>query len=679
MNAPFQQTSRLGRLTTALGPDVLSLLRFEGEEHLNALFLYRVEALAAEETLDFDALIGQPASVRIATFNRGESVFHGLVTEVRMLGAGENGWRYELILRPWLYLLSLRRKQQIYHDKTAIAILEEVFAGYDGRVDNRLGRALPTLEYTVQYRESDLDFVTRQMERFGISYHFAHDDDGHVLVLTDSVASLDECPGGTRPFRRTEDGHRADEEHLWSLQPGQRMTTGAIRLTDYNFKSPTAAMEVDRAGDAAHTLGQLEGYDYPGDYLDQGAGRTVAKLRVEAERGQAQRLTGTGDCVSLRAGQIVEITGDPTRGAGKLVVLGARHLCEIAAFGTDGTDGPSYRSTHLFLPAGAPLLPERKTAVPTVQGPQTARVVGAGEIDCDEYGRILVQFHWDLDGRYSMRCRVSQNWAGKGWGGMVIPRIGMEVVVEFLEGDPDKPLVTGCVYNGRNDPPYSLPSNKTKSVFKTDTHQGSGFNELMFEDQKDEELIFMHGQKDQQIEIQNDRAKNIGRDQSETVGRDKSITVGQDHSESVGRDARHTVARDVLYDVGQNQQERYGKDHVHVVGNILKQDIFADHLTKVGRNGEHTVLGRYTLDVNQSITTNTRTHTLMAFEKFVIKGPGGKITIDASGITLEAAKIDLKGNVTMGGMGSSQVPTLQGAANAGLPLVEECLAQEEDG
>ncbi len=236
--------------------------------------------------------------------------------------------------------------------------------------------------------------------------------------------------------------------------------------------------------------------------------------------------------------------------------------------------------------------------------------------------------------------------------------------------------MTGCVYNGRNDPPYALPENKTKSVFKTDTHQGSGFNELTFEDQKDAEMIYMHGQKDQQIDILNDRAKSIGRDQSEAVGRDKTISVGQDHTEAVGRDARHTVGRDVIYQVTQNQQEKYGKDHVHYVGNIHKQDIYADHLVQVGRNVEETVKGRYVLNVNQSITNNTKLHTLMAFDKFVIKGPGGKITIDNSGITLEAPVINLKGNVTMGGSGGAQVPTLKGAANAGLPLVEECVAQK---
>jgi len=254
----------------------------------------------------------------------------------------------------------------------------------------------------------------------------------------------------------------------------------------------------------------------------------------------------------------------------------------------------------------------------------------------------------------------------------------MEVVVEFLEGDPDKPLVTGCVYNGKNAVPYDLPGNKTVSTFKSDTHQGSGYNEFRFEDQAGREEVFMHAQKDHNTIIENDethsighdRAKSVGNDQSESIGHDKTITVGNDHVESIGHDMR--------YDVGQTQQENYGKDHIHRVGNIHKQSIYSDHLYETGRNFEGEVFGRYTLDVGESITNNTKIHTLMAFQKMQMKGPGGKITIDASGITLEAPTIWLKGAVIMGGSGGAQVPTLQMAAREGLPLCEECASFDEE-
>jgi len=680
MNKAFSQAARMGRLSTGLGPDMLVLMRFEGTERMNDLFDWHVSCLAADDNLDFDALIGTHATVTLEN-KQGERLFDGIVTESRWLGVGENGHRYQLRLRPWLWLAGLRRNQRIFHTKTVIEILEELLSAYAdaGKLQVLTSADYPQLEYTVQFRESDRDFACRLMERHGISYHFQHQEGAHTMVLTDladSHASI-----GRRNFMPDEGHHQADEEHFWDWRPARRITTAAVRLTDYNFKTPNATMEVDRTGDATHAHGQIESFDWPGDYLDQGRGRIVAALRTDAERGQDRRYEAEGDVVSLLAGARLTLGGKDVQGIGAdYLCLSATHTYASDNYGSGGSqgDGMAYRGYYVLMPDTAPMVPERKTPRADVRGPQTAVVVGEGEIDCDAFGRILVRFHWDLEGANSMRCRVSQSWAGAGWGGMVIPRIGMEVLVEFLDADPDQPLVTGCVYNGRNSPPYPLPAGKTKSVFKTETHQGAGFNELTFDDDKQNELIYMHGQKDQEIVILNDRSKTIGQDETNSIGRDRSQAVGQDEAMSVARDQSETIGRDVIYKVGQNQQESYGKDHVHVVGNIHKQDIFADHLVQIGRNFEGAVSGKFTLDVTGSITNNTATHTLMAFQKFVIMGPGGKITIDAAGITLEAPVINLKGMVKMGGMGSAQVPTLQGAANDALPLVEECTKQTED-
>ncbi|WP_298359477.1 type VI secretion system Vgr family protein [uncultured Litoreibacter sp.] len=693
MNAIFTQETRLGKLTTVLGKDVLVLLRFTGRDHVNDLFEYKVQCLSTAPNIDFNKIIGTHASVEINSQNNGPRHFDGIVTEAQWAGVGENGNKYELTLRPWFWLAGRRRNQRIFHNMTVVEIIEELLSTY-GRLgapalEVVLTEDYPVLEYTVQYRESDMAFAMRLMERFGINYHFTHEPGNHTLKLTDSTDNHDTVAGNSRVYKPYDGHHNTEHEHFWEWHPESRLTTGAMRLTDYNFKTPHAGMETERMGDAAYSEGQIESYDYPGDYLDQGQGRRVIGLRTDQERGQDVRHRAIGDCTSLGAGMLMTLTGDHVDG-----VKGQRYMCLSAshsyvsdAYGTmdseaqkQASDGYAYTGEYVLMPDTAPLAPERKTRIPVVQGPQTAVVVGEGEIDCDEYGRILVHFHWDLEEAYSMRCRVSQNWAHRGYGGMVIPRIGMEVVVEFLEGDPDKPLVTGCVYNGSNMPPYDLPSHKTKSVFKTDTHQGEGFNELTFEDEKEQELIYMHGQKDQQIDILNDRTKSIGNDQMESVGRDKTISIGRDHTETIGQDARHTVMRDVYYEVKQNQQEKYGKDHIHNVGNIHKQDVFADYLQKVGRNSERTVLGRSVLNVTEAITNNTKLHTLMAYQKFVIKAPGAKITMGGGTITLEAATINLKGAVNMGGGGGAQVPTLQGAANEGLPLVEECLKQtgEED-
>ncbi len=654
---------------------------------MSALFAFEVDCLAASPEIDFDALIGTHATVTLTT-RAGDRPFDGLITEAKWLGAGENGQRYRLILRPWVFLASLRRNQRIFHNKTVVQILEELLGSYAdaGALKPQLTAEYPVLEYTVQFRESDLDFACRMMERHGISYHFQHHAGQHDMVLTDMATS--HASIGARPFHPDDGHHQEDIEHFWQWRPARRITTGAIRLTDHNFKTPNAAMEVDRPGDAGYAQGKIESFDWPGGYLDQGRGRTVASLRTDAERGQDRRFEALGDVADLGAGLRVSLSGDKVPGSGDdYLCLAASHSYTSDNYGSGGAQGDemAYRGVYVLMPASAPMLPEIKTARADVRGPQTAVVVGEGEIDCDEYGRILVKFHWDLQAAHSMRCRVSQNWAGNGWGGMVIPRIGMEVVVEFLDGDPDQPLVTGCVYNAANMPPYDLPANKTRSTFKSNTHQGRGYNEFRFEDEKGREEVWMHAQKDHNTVIGNnethqighDRSKSVGNDQTETIGHDKMISVGNDHGESIGRDARHTIGNDVFLTVGRNQQESYGKDHVENVGNILKQSVFSDHLYEIGGKFQGQVAGRYTLDVGEQITTNTGKHVLMAFEKFTIAGPGGKITIDASGITLEAAKIDLKGAVSMGGSGGAQVPTLALAANQGLPLCEECPKKDE--
>ena len=487
MDSPFSQKDRQGRLSTTLGDDTLVLLRMDGTEELSNDFEWRVEALSTQSGLDLEALLGTHATVEI-DHAQGTRAFDGIVCEAVHRGPHENGWRYDLVLRPWLHVAGLRRNMRIFHNKTAIQIIEEVLVAYAGlgkpHLDVQTTGDYPVLEYTVQYGESDAEFVRRQMERHGITWSWTHDAGSHTLLLTDAVFSLPEVAGGSRPYYGVDGYNRQEEEHFKVWSSAQRITTGAVRLTEYNFKTPSAAQEVDRTGDAAHPHGDVESYDWPGDYLAQGEGRGVVGRRTDAERGQAPRHRAEGDVVSLGAGWRVTLAGDDVPGARGQTFIGlkAEHHFRSQAYGSGdaGQDERPYEGSYVLLPDDATFRPERRLAGPKVQGPETAVVVGDGEIDCDEHGRILVRFHWDLEEANSMRVRVSQNWAAKGWGGMVIPRIGMEVIVEHLRGDPDKPIVTGCVYNGKNTPPYELPKHKTRSTFKTNTHKGKGFNELRF-------------------------------------------------------------------------------------------------------------------------------------------------------------------------------------------------------
>jgi len=323
-----------------------------------------------------------------------------------------------------------------------------------------------------------------------------------------------------------------------------------------------------------------------------------------------------------------------------------------------------------------------------VDGPQIAHVVGpeGEEIYTDEHGRVKVHFPWDRHkdpAAEDSSCwiRVASNWAGARWGHIAIPRIGQEVIVEFLEGDPDQPIITGRTYHAVNQPPYPLPENKTKMVIRSDTHkQGENehkFNELSFEDENGKEEIFLHAERnfrgmikhDYSLRVIHDRRKDVGRHQTEYVGENKNISVGKNHDETIGND--------VNYRVGQNQIETYGKDHVERVGNILKQTMGADHLYEIGGKFLGEVAGSYELTVGSSITMHTRKYKLLATDSFEIVGPGGRIRLDATGITLEAAKIDLKGLVNMGGGGSPTVQRLSRAARKALPLVEECENKKE--
>ncbi len=400
MNAPFKQAERLGRLTTALGSDVLALLRFDGSDHLNDLFEYRVEALATRDDLDFDALVGTHATVEIEAHEEMRP-FDGIVTSARWAGVGENGHRYDLTLRPWFWLAGRRRNQRIFHNKTVIEILQELLSDYaslgDPALEIRLSKSYPTLEYTVQYRESDLDFARRQMERAGISFHFKHSMGSHTLVLTDDVLAHETV--GTRPFKRYDGHHQYEQEHFWDWAPERNVTTGAIRLVDYNFKKPTQSMEVDRLGDAQHAQGGIESFDYPGDYLAQDVGKLVAGLRTEQERGADRRNRAVGDCASLGAGMRVTLSGDKVPGTGETYLcLSASHHFVSEAYGSGGpgSDGYAFTGSYTFMPDTAPMAPPRRTPAAVVQGPQTAEVVGEGGIDCNEYGRILVRIHWDL-------------------------------------------------------------------------------------------------------------------------------------------------------------------------------------------------------------------------------------------------------------------------------------------
>ncbi|WP_299684133.1 type VI secretion system tip protein TssI/VgrG [uncultured Tateyamaria sp.] len=650
MNASFSQSERRASLTTALGGNALVMLRMDGVETLSRPFEWRVEALADDAAIDLNQLLGTHATVEIE-MSEGKRYYDGIVCEATNGGIADGGAHYHLVLRPWMHVAGLRRNHKIFHEMTVVDIIEEVLGAYadlgSPHYKINLSDSYPELEYTVQYGESDADFVARLMERFGITWCYEHTNGNHTLVLVDYPASLPEVPGGSRSFWGVQGHNMHDEEHFWHWEGGARVTTGSVRLNEFNFKMPNATQEVDQAGDAAYAQGDIESYDYPGDYLESGEGDLMVKRRQELEAGQGPRHKATGDIPVLGAGWCVTLKGDEVAGAtGKrYICIETRHRFRAQAYrsGDTGGDEMPFSADYVLMPDDTPLRPEQRTRIPRIQGPQTAFVVGDGEIDCDEFGRILVCYHWDLENAFSMRCRVSQNWAARGWGGMVVPRIGMEVIVEHLEGDPDKPIVTGCVYNAVNMPPHELPDNKSRSVFKTKSHEGEGFNELTFEDQAGEEFIYMHAQKNLDMHVKNSAKRRVEFDDNVSVGNDSNLDVAANRTESIE-----------------------GKRDLTVTGEV-KEKTDADWNTDVS--------GDYKIKAGGDLTIKASNIVLDANKVTLVSG--------AAAVVVQGGKVDIAPMLRVGSAspGASAIPAvpavLQAAAGEGAPFVSHCPMQDD--
>jgi type VI secretion system secreted protein VgrG len=537
MDSMLKQDTRFAELRTPLGKDVLVLVRFDATEGLSELFEYRIEALAAKE-VDLDAILGRPCSVTIKLYGK-ERHFNGICVEAQWTGVKQEHHVYRLVLRPWLWLCSRTSDCRFFQDKTAPEIIQEVWRDR-GFNDFRLSlqESYPTLGYCVQYRETDLAFVSRLMEQHGICYFFEHTSDKHTLVLADSMSSHQPVPGLAQiDFIPLGNSERRDRQHIYHLVSERRFRTGKVELNDHWHKTPNADLKADKKGTARYNKSDMEFYDYPGKYKKKSDGEKYAKLVLEAEQALDDRRHTGGNAVNLFPGGTTKLKDHHKSSENKdYLVVRCSHLYVAEHYRSgSGAAEEDYSGNFEFLPKEnkvfrAPIVTPR----PLIHGIQTAKVVGkAGEeIDVDEHGRILVEFFWDRKKKQSCRIRVAEVWAGKKWGGQFIPRVGMEVVVEFLEGDPDRPLVTGAVYNSDNKHPYDLPANKTQSGVKSDSSKGGGgYNQVMFEDKKLAEEINMHAEKDHNVKVRHAESWEIGEAFEAPTGmpsRQVAIKMGDD-------------------------------------------------------------------------------------------------------------------------------------------------------
>ena len=559
----LNQANRMAKLKTPLGEDELVLKSFSGTEGLGELFEFQVDALSEEKNIDFDDVLGQPCTVTLKTYKGAERFFCGVLTQAQWAGVQGEYFNYKLSLRPWFWLLAHRASCRIFLDKKVTKIIEDVFtdAGFSNGTDFKFrtsDASYDNIDYCVQYRETDFAFVSRLMEQYGIYYYFKHSDGQHTMVLADSLSSHDPTENLKQvPFHYARAALDRVEQQLNEWTSDRRFRSGKIEYNDYDYLKPPKNL---RAPQEAPKRSKFEVYDYPGKYDDQEKGKQFAKFRLEAEQAIDHRRMANGDAPSLFPGGLVEVKEHPISSENQgYLVIRAAHGYGTQDYGADRSHQPGapagYSGVYELLPKDCQFRSLPLTPKPRIYGIQTAKVVpkkgdDGEEISTDEHGRIWVKFHWDREPQKTCPIRVAQVWSGKQWGGQFIPRIDMEVVVEFLEGDPDRPLVTGCVFNGDNKYPYKLPDNKTQSGVKSDSSKGhDGYNEFMFEDKKDSEKIGLHAEKDYELVIRHAETRTIGETFGSGTSRDTTLKNGDDKLDVQNGSQHVTISKDQAIEV----------------------------------------------------------------------------------------------------------------------------------
>ena len=599
----YSQDHRLIAVDTPLGKDVLLLQELTGYEAISRLFSYELNLLAFEnDSIAFEDVVGEKISITLHLPDGTPRYVSGYVSRFTQGGTDHRLFtHYHAQVVPWLWFLTRQADCRIFQNMAVPDIISQVFNLYDFK-DFRLslkGTYSP-LEYCVQYRETSFNFVSRLMEEYGIFYYFDHSTQGkHTMVLADQSSTLPKCPSSPISYD-TEVGGLDDPEVINNWHVGQEVRTGKYTVTDYNFTTPSTSLlandptVVDLAASRS-----LELFDYPGLYTTKDEGDTAAKVRMQEEEAAYMVVSGAGTCRGLMSGYSFELKNHYRSDQNtNYVATEVRHFASAGqSYTTAGTtEEETYSNNFTCIPASVTYRPPRVTPKPFVQGPQPALVVGKSgeEIWVDKYGRVIVQFYWDRLGQKnensSCWIRTSQPWAGGNWGAMWIPRIGQEVLVSFLEGDPDRPVITGRVYNADQMPPYALPDYQTRSTFMSRSSKGGGasnYNELRFEDLKGKEQIFMNAEKDMDVRVENDSREFIGANrhlivtanQQEQVQADKHLHVAGSHFEKVEGNMSLKVTQNQMEAVTGNKSLAVtGNQSERVTGNVSlavtgKQDV----------------------------------------------------------------------------------------------------------
>jgi type VI secretion system secreted protein VgrG len=708
--------TRTATVATTLGDDVLLFYSMTARETLSRPFLYEVELLSERDDLDLSSILGQPISIGLEMREQTFREFNGIVSDFALVGQlGKRYARYRASVRPWLWFLSHRKTSRIFQKQSVPEVLKDIFRehGFSDFSEHLSSDQYKKREYLVQYRESDFNFVSRIMEEEGIYYYFKHEDGKHTLWLCDSYSAHDPVKGYEDvPYYPKMEGERRERDHIDTWFSTRRIRPGAYAAYDFNFQLPKDPVHGELGAPNDHSLADYEVYEYPGgfqfDKADDGKGpkevlphnadgEAVARVRLEELQADYEIVKGTGNARGLAAGALFTLSNFPRDDQNKeYLLIDVNYAIHVSGYesGKIPDEPPDYRVTFSASDSHRPFRPARVTPKPCVEGPQTAIVVGKDgqDIWTDEFGRVKLQFHWDRakkrNENASCWVRVAQIWAGSGFGGIHLPRIGQEVIVDFLEGDPDRPIVTGRVYNALNKVPYTLPDNQTQSGIKSrSTLNGTedNFNELRFEDKKGQEELYIQAEKNMTTLVKNDQSTTVKANRSAGITASDSVSVGGDRSLSVTGKRTVTVTKSNTETYKDNREIRVtgtntfdvigahtgiyentrtltikGPDKVTVQSVGKTNAVTGDYVNtatsmyqaKQGDNNELLLQGSQAKLKNQncSVTLDGGTLTIEASEKIELKVGGNTITIGSDGA------IDVTANTSVslsGGKGGS--------------------------
>ncbi|QCE23442.1 type VI secretion system tip protein VgrG [Enterobacter bugandensis] len=629
----------LNRITVQLPVEGLLFWKLTGREAMSESFALTLTVLGTDARIDRSKLLGQPVTVTIPTQSLLTSRYiNGKITRVAVSAVELTGTRYavyQLTVEPDLWPMKRDRNLRIFQGQTVPQIVKTLLGEHQVNVEDKLTGSYRVWDYCVQYQESSLDFISRLMELEGIAYHFSHDADKHTLVLTDAATQHQPFSGyEVIPYHQTPSGGSTDEEGIsqWALEDS--VTPGIYSLDDYDFRKPNAWLFQAQQNPASPKPGSIDVYDWPGRFVDKGHGEFYARIRQERWQVEHQQIQATATAAGIAPGHTFTLTNAPFfSDNGEYQVTAAGYHFEENRYAS-GEGETIHRTDFTVIPSAVVYRPAQSTAWPRTYGPQTAKVVGPkGEsIWTDKYGRVKVKFHWDRlakgDDTSSCWVRVSSAWAGQGYGGVQIPRVGDEVVVDFINGDPDRPIITGRVYNDASMPPWALPAAATQMGFMSRSKGGSvdNANALRFEDKAGAEQVWIQAERNMDTSVKNDETHSVGGARSHYVKKNELHRVEANQTQAV------KGGTEIL--TGKGKLDAAVEQYVIASGTKLRL-VSGESAIELNANGKINLIGKefnFFVEGDGYITTGGKLHLNTSGTKpgTTAPGSGHKGDIDAA-------------------------------------------------